>query len=53
MQTREAPDGISDISVNLTKVALGGVPKFTRTLQQDMVTTLTRIKATAEAHARA
>jgi uncharacterized protein YndB with AHSA1/START domain len=53
VQTREAPDGISDVSVGLTKVAFGGVPKFTETLQADMVRTLTRIKADAEALARA
>ncbi|RNM12574.1 SRPBCC family protein [Nocardioides pocheonensis] len=52
VQTREAPDGISDVSVGLTKVAFGGVPKFTETLQADMVRTLTRIKADAEALAR-
>lgn len=49
VQTREAPDGISDVSVNLTKVAFGGVPKFTRTLQADMGRTLALIKAEAEA----
>ena len=49
VQTREAPDGISDVSVNLTKVAFGGVPKFTRTLQADMARTLAQIKAEAEA----
>lgn len=48
-QTREAPDGISDISVNLTKAVFGGVPKFTETLQQDMGATLARIKAEVEA----
>jgi uncharacterized protein YndB with AHSA1/START domain len=53
VQMREAPDGISDISVGLTKVAFGGVPKFTRTLQDDMVKTLTQIKTAAEARARA
>jgi uncharacterized protein YndB with AHSA1/START domain len=53
VQTREAPDGISDVSVNLTKVAFGGVPKFNETLRHDMVRTLTRIKAAAEAQARA
>lgn len=53
VQTREAPDGISDISVGLTKVAFGGVDNFARTLQADMVRTLTRIKADAEASARA
>lgn len=52
VQTREAPDGISDVSVGLTKVAFGGVPKFTETLQADMGRTLTRIKADAEALAR-
>lgn len=49
VQTREAPDGISDVSVNLTKVAFGGVPRFTRTLQADMGRTLALIKAEAEA----
>jgi hypothetical protein len=51
VQTREAPDGISDVSIGLTKVAFGGVPKFTRTLHDDMVKTLVRIKAAAEARA--
>jgi uncharacterized protein YndB with AHSA1/START domain len=46
--TREAPEGISDVSVRLTKVAFGGVPKFTSTLSSDMATTLGRIKAAAE-----
>jgi hypothetical protein len=46
--TREAPEGISDVSVRMTKVAFGGVPKFTRTLQDDMATTLGRIKAAVE-----
>ena len=48
-QRREAPDGISDISVRLTKVALGGVPAFTDELQRDMATTLAAIKAEVEA----
>jgi uncharacterized protein YndB with AHSA1/START domain len=48
VQTREAPQGISDVSVNLTKVAFGGVDAFTRTLQEDMGTTLARVKAAAE-----
>ena len=48
VQMREAPDGISDISVNLTKVAFGGVPKFTQTLLRDMGRTLALIKAEAE-----
>lgn len=46
--TREAPEGISDVSVRLTKVAFGGVPKFTSTLQRDMGETLKKIKAAAE-----
>lgn len=48
-QTREAPEGISDISVRLTKAVFGGVPKFTETLQQDMGSTLEKIKAEVEA----
>ena len=51
VQTREAPQGISDVSVNLTKVAFGGVPKFTETLRDGMVRTLSAIKADAEARA--
>lgn len=47
-QYREAPQGISEISVRLTKRFMGGVAKFTRTLQSDMATTLERIKAEAE-----
>ncbi|MFL6158934.1 MAG: SRPBCC family protein [Marmoricola sp.] len=46
--TREAPEGISDLSVRLTKVMFGGVPKFTSTLQSDMAETLKKIKATVE-----
>jgi hypothetical protein len=42
--SRVAPDGISDVSVGLTKAVFGGVPKFTATLQQDMGTTLAKIK---------
>ena len=51
VQTREAPDGISDVSVNLTKAVFGGVPRFNETLQHDMLQTLIRIKAAAEARA--
>ncbi len=47
-QTREAPEGISDISVRLTKSVFGGVDEFTSTLQRDMGTTLERIKAEIE-----
>lgn len=46
--TREAPEGISDVSVRLTKIAFGGVPKFTSTLEHDMAETLKKIKATVE-----
>jgi uncharacterized protein YndB with AHSA1/START domain len=45
---RDAPQCISDISVRLTKVALGGVPEFTSELQSGMQQTLARIKADAE-----
>ena len=45
---REAPQGISDVSVNLTKAALGGVDAFTTELQQGMGETLAKIKADAE-----
>ena len=47
--TREAPDGISDVSVRLTKAVFGGVPKFTDQLRTDMGKTLAKIKATVEA----
>jgi uncharacterized protein YndB with AHSA1/START domain len=45
---REAPQGISDLSVGLTKRALGGVDVFTEELQQGMRATLDKIKADAE-----
>ncbi|HEX7740276.1 MAG TPA: SRPBCC family protein [Marmoricola sp.] len=45
---REAPEGISDISVRLTKLAMGGVDNFAAELKRDMATTLTKIKADAE-----
>lgn len=45
---REAPQGISDLSVGLTKRALGGVDRFTVELQQGMQETLAKIKADAE-----
>jgi uncharacterized protein YndB with AHSA1/START domain len=46
--TREAPDGISDLSVGLTKRVLGGVDTFTRELQQGIEQTLNAIKRDAE-----
>ena len=48
LQSREAPDGLSDISVTLTKRVLGGEESFTAELQRDMLSTLTKIKADAE-----
>ncbi len=47
-QRRETPKGISNLSLRLTKVALGGVPKFTGELQEGMHETLGRIKQAAE-----
>ncbi len=47
-QRRETPKGISTLSTSLTKVALGGVPKFTGELQEGMQQTLAKIKAAAE-----
>ncbi len=44
-ERREAPQGISDISVKLTKVVLGGQESFTEDLRAGMRQTLTRIKA--------
>lgn len=46
---RETPDGISGLSKGLTKVMLGGVPKFTEDLRTGMGKTLERVKAAAEA----
>jgi len=49
VQRREVPDGITDISERLTKVAFGGQEKFACTLESGMRQTLQRIKADAEA----
>lgn len=49
VQRRELPDGISDISLKLTKVALGGQEKFSAELAAGMRQTLARLKADAEA----
>ena len=46
---RETPQGISDLSVSLTKVAFGGVDSFTTELEQGMNQTLAKIKADAAA----
>jgi len=48
VQRREAPKGISDLSVTLTKRVLGGVEEFTEELRQGMQETLRKIKADAE-----
>ena len=49
VQRREAPTGISEVSVRLTKAVLGGVDRFTTELQQGMSQTLQQIKQDAEA----
>lgn len=48
-QRRETPQGISNLSLRLTRVALGGVPKFTGELAEGMRETLAKVKAAAEA----
>lgn len=48
VERREAPKGISDLSVTLTKRAFGGVEPFTEELEQGMLQTLRRIKRDAE-----
>ena len=45
---REAPDGISDLSVRLTKSVLGGSETFTAELTAGIAETLGKIKADAE-----
>ncbi|WGX98103.1 SRPBCC family protein [Nocardioides sp. L-11A] len=48
-QRRSTPDGISDLSRELTEGFLGGMDVFTTALREGMRQTLTGIKATAEA----
>ena len=48
VQRREAPDGISDLSLELTNGYLGGVEAFTASMRAGMRLTLERIKAEAE-----
>ena len=48
IQRREAPQGISNISLKLTDAVLGGQQSFTAELREGMRRTLTRIKAEAE-----
>lgn len=47
-QTREAPDGVSDLSLELTNGFMGGVEEFTASMRAGMRLTLERIKAEAE-----
>ncbi len=47
-QRRVAPDGISDLSRDLTEGYMGGTEKFTEIMRTGMRETLDRIKATAE-----
>ena len=48
-ERRETPQGISNVSLVLTKVVLGGQKGFTAELRQGIRQTLERIKAEAEA----
>jgi uncharacterized protein YndB with AHSA1/START domain len=48
-QRREAPDGISSVSLKLTDAILGGQQGFAAELRDGMRQTLARIKAEAEA----
>lgn len=47
-QRREAPQGISDLSVRITKIAFGGVQPFSEELAQGMNQTLAKVKTEAE-----
>ncbi|MBS4753173.1 SRPBCC family protein [Nocardioides sp. zg-ZUI104] len=47
-ERRETPDGISKLSLMLTKVVLGGQDGFTKELRDGIRQTLERIKAEAE-----
>lgn len=49
VQRREAPDGISSISLKLTDAVFGGQEGFAAELREGMRQTLGRIKAAAEA----
>jgi len=48
-QRRELPNGISKVSVGLTKVAFGGQEKFSDRLQDGMAQTLQKLKDDVEA----
>jgi len=47
-QRRDAPDGVSDLSLELTNGFMGGVEVFTSSMRAGMRETLERIKAQAE-----
>lgn len=49
VQRRSAPDGISEISLELTNAFMGGVAKYQDGLRVSMRATLERIKTQAEA----
>ncbi|HWJ80992.1 MAG TPA: SRPBCC family protein [Nocardioides sp.] len=49
VQRREAPDGISDLSLELTDGFLGGQEAFTATMRAGMRQTLEAIRSAAEA----
>ena len=48
VQRREAPDGISELSLELTNGFMGGVEAFTASMCEGMRLTLERIRAEAE-----
>ena len=48
VQRRETPDGISDLSLELTNGFMGGVEAFTTSMSAGMRQTLERIRAEAE-----
>jgi uncharacterized protein YndB with AHSA1/START domain len=48
-QRRDAPDGISELSLELTNGFMGGVEVFTESMRVGMRETLEQIKANAEA----
>lgn len=48
-QRRDAPDGVSELSLELTNGFMGGVETFTASMRAGMRETLERIKAHAEA----
>ena len=47
-QRRETPDGISELSLELTDGFMGGQEAFTQTLRDGMLQTLLRLKAATE-----